>query len=146
MDRLLSEGRDLRNPRLTAGLAEPRRRHRTGNAPPVRRTRRRLTNISLTRDSKDAPRCAVPIQHRLDVGRRTGDNAVSHSSQFGAPVIPCVLEQPNVLESDNGLVGESLKSLICAGVKGRTSIRRAFSDPISSSWWRRGAAKKVRNV
>ena len=36
------------------------------------------------------------------------------------------------------------RSLICAGVKGRTSVRRAFSVPMSSPCWRRGAAKKVR--
>ncbi len=37
-------------------------------------------------------------------------------------------------------------SLICAGVKGRTSMRRALSAPISSPCWRRGAAKKVREA
>ena len=36
------------------------------------------------------------------------------------------------------------RSLICAGVKGRTSIRRALSVPMSSPWRRRGAAKYVR--
>ena len=42
------------------------------------------------------------------------------------------LEQPHVLDGDHRLVGEGFESLICAGVKGRTSMRRAFSVPMSS--------------
>ena len=37
------------------------------------------------------------------------------------------------------------RSLICTGVKGRTSMRRAPRVPMSSAWSRRGAAKKVRH-
>ena len=43
------------------------------------------------------------------------------------------LEQPHVLDRDHRLVGERLKQLDLRRMKGRTSMRRAFSDPMTSS-------------
>ena len=41
-------------------------------------------------------------------------------------------EQSDILDGDDGLVGERFEELDCAGVNGRTSVRRALSDPMSS--------------
>ena len=82
---------------------------------------------------RTAPHLRDRIQHRLNISWRTGD----HAKDFARRRLLLqrfleFVEQPHVLDGDDRLVGEGLKSLICAGVKGRTSMRRAFSVPMSS--------------
>ena len=80
------------------------------------------------------------IQHRLNIRRRAGDDAQEfHSSPFAAPTHS--LSSWNSRTFSMAITAWSAKvsrSLICAGVKGRTSMRRAFSAPMSSPCWRRG--------
>ena len=54
------------------------------------------------------------------------------------------LEQPDVLNGDHGLVGESFEELDLRRGKGRTSVRRAVSDPVSLSVLMQGSHKNVR--
>ena len=66
------------------------------------------------------------IQHRLNIGRRAGDDTqdLTRRSLLLQRFLQ-LLEQPDVLERDHGLISEGFESLICVGVKGRTSVRRA---------------------
>ena len=71
------------------------------------------------------------IEHRLKFARRAGDD-LQHLAggslllQRLAEIVGALaqfVEQPRVLDGDDGLGGEVLTSSICLSVKGRTSWR-----------------------
>ena len=73
------------------------------------------------------------IQHRLNICRRTSD----HTQDFTRRglLLERLLEFLNNRTFSMAMTAWSAKvssSLICAGVKGRTSMRRAVSTPTSS--------------
>ena len=79
-------------------------------------------------------RAASQRQHPnwLDVCRRAGDDAENFTGR--SLLLQRLLElvkQPNVLDGNDCLIGEGFEELICAGVNGRTSMRRAFSAPMN---------------
>ena len=81
------------------------------------------------------------IEHRLDIGRRAADD-VEHLARRGlvferflqlALARLLGLEQPRVLDGDDGLVGEGFEQFdLAVSVKGRTSLRRTTMVPIAS--------------
>ena len=78
-------------------------------------------------------------QHRFEVERGAdyladfaeGFELAYRTGQFVGSLIQ-FFEQPDVLDGDHRLIGEGFKQLDLRRVKGRTSMRRAASDPMSS--------------
>ncbi len=85
--------------------------------------------IAFKEKNVDKPRLAnarrvfgYRIKHRLDVARRSRDHAQDFVNR---PLLiqgfALLVEQPRVLDGDDGLGGEVFSSSICLSVKGRTS-------------------------
>ena len=71
------------------------------------------------------------MEHRLDIRRRAGDDAQDFTRR--SLLLQRFLSSWNNRTFSMAITAWSAKvssSLICAGVKGRTSLRRAFSAPI----------------
>src|SRR5262245_61960134 len=83
--------------------------------------------------------CRHGIQHRLYIRRRTSDDAQNFTS--GSLLLQRFLEfvkQPNVLDSDHGLVGEGLEQLDLHRSKGAhlhaPCVQRANDFTLLSKW------------
>ena len=68
------------------------------------------------------------LEHRLQLARRTGDDAQHLGGrglllELADSALAQLVEQPRVLDGDDGLAAKFLTSSICLSVNGRTSWR-----------------------
>ena len=73
------------------------------------------------------------VQHRLNVRRRAGNNTKDLTRGRCRTNASLNSEQANFSMAITAWSAKVSSSLICAGVKGRTSVRRATNAPITSS-------------
>ena len=93
------------------------------------------------------------VEDRLHVGRRAADDAehlgrcrlmLQGFAQFCVALLE-FFEQPDVLDGDDGLVGEGFEQRDLLVRKGRTSVRRIKMAPIATPSRSKGATKPVRS-
>ena len=95
-----------------------------------------LREVLITPSIASQSRAAVfrnDIKHWLDICRRTGD--YTQNLARGCLLLQRffeLLEQPDILNGDHGLIGESFEELDLRRRKGPQLVRRAASNPISS--------------
>ena len=108
----------------------------------------KLTYVTHRGPGKFHRICDQGVQHRLDIRRRAGDNTQNFTGRGllfqrfrKRGYAPSSLNSRTFSMAMTAWSAKVSRSLICAGVKGRTSVRRAASAPMKSPCWRRGAAR-----
>ena len=74
------------------------------------------------------------LEDRLDVSRRSGDHAKNLARRgLSLQRLLRLVEQPDIFDSNNGLVGKGLQQLDCVSVNGIASTRTTLMTPIATS-------------